>query len=116
MGNYLIIQIIASIFLIFAALKALFKYKSRQISFKEFIFWIILWLIIGIVFWLPQTTSFLANIFGIGRGVDLVIYTSIILIFYLLFRIFVRIDKQQQEITKIVRSLSIKDQEDNKED
>jgi hypothetical protein len=115
MGNYLIIQIIASVFLIFALLKVFWKYKGKQISFKEFFFWALLWVVIGVVFWLPQTTSFFANILGIGRGVDLVIYTSIVLIFYLIFRIFIRLDKQQQEITKIVRSLALTDQEEKKE-
>lgn len=111
MKNYLIIQIIISIFLIIAIYKDFKKYRLKTINSKEFIGWLILWLMVGIIFWLPQTTSILAGLLGIGRGVDLVIYTSIVVIFYLLFRIFVNLDKQQQEITKIVRYLAISEEE-----
>jgi len=111
MKNYLIIQIIATVFLLFAAIKVIRKYKDKNFNVKELIFWLIIWLITGIVFWLPQTTSYLANLLGIGRGADLVIYSSIIIIFYLLFRIYVNLDKQQQEITKIVRHLAISETE-----
>jgi len=115
MGNYLIIRIIASVFSIFAIFKVLKKYRDKNISFKELFFWVIIWLAVGLVFWLPRFTTFLANFLGIGRGADLVIYTSIILIFYLIFRIFIILDKQQQEITKIVRHLAITEEERKKE-
>ena len=116
MRNYLPIQIVATLFLIFAIFRVIRKYREKDINFKEFFRWLILWLVIGIVFWLPQTTSFLANILGIGRGADLVIYVSIIVIFYLIFRLLVMVDKQQREITKIVRHLAIMEDEKNKKD
>lgn len=115
MGNYLIIRIIASIFVIYALLKVIKKYRDKSIYLKELLFWAIVWLAIGFVFWLPNFTTLLANILGIGRGADLVIYSSIIIIFYLIFRIYVVLDKQQQEITKIVRHLAISEEEKKKE-
>lgn len=118
MRNYIFIQIIASIFLIFAILKVIRKYREKNINLKEVLLWLVIWMVVGIVFWLPQATSFLANILGIGRGADLVIYISIIFLFYLLFKIFLILDRQQQEITKIIRHLALneanKDHQDNK--
>jgi len=109
MGNYIIIQIIASVFLIFAILKVFFQYRTDKISMKRLILWCFLWLGVGIIFWLPQTTSFVASVLGIGRGADLVIYTGMVILYYLIFRIYVKIDKQQEEITKIVQTLAIKE-------
>jgi hypothetical protein len=61
-----------------------------------------------VVFWQPATASYLANFLGIGRGADLIVYLSVVVIFYLLFKIFVRINKIEKEITKVVREDAIK--------
>ncbi|MCD4760356.1 DUF2304 domain-containing protein [bacterium] len=102
------LQILVTLFIV-AILFKLFKQKQHnKISTWSFVIWFLLWLIILIVFWQPDTTSYLANWLGIGRGADLVIYLSIVVIFYLLFRIFVRLNKIETEITKAVRQDAIK--------
>jgi len=52
--------------------------------------------------------SFLAKKMGIGRGVDLAVYTSIILIFYFLYLINVEIYELKKRIEKLVRELALK--------
>jgi hypothetical protein len=47
----------------------------------------------------------------VGRGVDLVIYISVLILFYLIFRTLVRLDKIEKDITKIVREVALKDQD-----
>ena len=76
-----------------------------------FVIWSVLWLVVLVVFWQPDTTTYLANFLGIGRGADLAIYLSIVAIFYLLFRIYVRLSKIESEITKVVRKDAIKNAE-----
>jgi len=58
---------------------------------------------------LPQTTVFLADFLGIWRGTDVAVYLSIVLIFYLIFRIFVKLEKIEKDITAIIREISLKD-------
>jgi hypothetical protein len=67
-----------------------------------------------LVFWQPESTSYLANILGVGRGADLIIYLSVIVIFYLLFRVFIRLNKIDSEITKITRKDALKNVEEKK--
>ena len=95
-------------FLVIAALAlSLLKYRQRRIRLIEFLFWAGLWLLALIAVALPDTTAFVARILGIGRGVDVVIYLSIVLSFYLIFRLFERIDRIEHEITTIVRHLAL---------
>lgn len=112
--NYLPLQIIVSLFVVLVVFRLTKKYKENILKITEFIGWLVIWLIVLIVFWLPQTTSYLALLFGIGRGVDLAIYVAVLIIFYLIFRLYLKIDKQQKEITKITRHLALKEDDQKK--
>ncbi len=109
--SYLPLQIIVTIFVLFVVFRLTKKYKENIVKTSEFIGWLLIWMIVIVVFWLPQTASYLAFLLGIGRGVDLAVYLAILLIFYLIFKVYLKIDKQQREITKIVRHLALEDDE-----
>lgn len=104
----LYLQILVSLFIVITLFKLFKQRQAGKLSIKAFLLWIILWLIIAVVFWQPDTTSYLANIFGVQRGADLAIYVAIVVILYLLFRIFVRLNKIDSDITKLVREDAIK--------
>lgn len=109
--NYLSLQIIITLFVVIVVFRLTKKYKESILKTSEFIGWLIIWVIVVVVFWLPQTTSYLAALLGIGRGVDLAVYLSVILLFYLIFRLYLKIDRQQKDITKIVRHLALDETE-----
>jgi len=102
------IQIIVVLFALFAFSRALLRFKDRKISGKEFIAWTILWAAAIVVILLPGTTFFFANILGITRGADFVVYVSIILLFYLVFKLYVKIDSVERNVTNLVRELAIR--------
>lgn len=91
-------------------LRTIAKWRSKDIGLKEFFGWTGLWLAIGVVAVYPKTASLLALQVGVGRGADLVIYLSLLLVFYLLFRVFVRLEKMEREITKIVTIVALKEE------
>ncbi|MDD5015271.1 MAG: DUF2304 family protein [Atribacterota bacterium] len=107
----MLIQILIVTFALFIIIGTILGFKKGNVSRKSLIFWIILWLAISIIVLLPNTTNFFAKILGVSRGTDVAIYLSIILIFYLLFRIFLRLEKTEREITKIVKEIAIKSKE-----
>lgn len=102
------LQILVTIFIVFILLKLFLQKQKNKISLLSFLIWFLLWLAVLLVFWLPDTTSYLAAWLGIGRGADLVVYLSILVIFYMIFKIFVRLNKIENEITKVVRDDAIK--------
>jgi len=104
----LTIQIIAVLFALFAFGVTVVRFKEKKISAKEFIFWDIIWLSVVIVAMLPWTTSIIAKLLGIRRGIDVAIYLGIIILFYLVFKMYVKVENVEREITKLVREEAIK--------
>lgn len=99
----MLIQVFLVLFIVFAVSKVALRYKDKIISLQEFILWTIFWFMVGFIVIFPQTTAYVANLVGVGRGVDLVIYLSVLILFYLVFRILVRLDKIEKNITQIIR-------------
>ena len=69
--------------------------------------WSVVWLTALIVVLSPPTTSKMANFLGIGRGVDFVLYVSLAILFYLVFRLYVMIEDLRHEITYLVRQIAL---------
>jgi hypothetical protein len=106
----MLIKILLILFIIFVISRVAMRYRDKAISLQELILWTIFWFIVAFVIIFPEVTSLVANWLGVGRGVDLVIYISVLILFYLIFRTLVRLDKIEKDITKIVREVAIKDQ------
>ena len=101
------IQTLIIIFALFALSRAYFRLKESKITTKEFILWIFVWTSAIIVAFIPQVIITLSELFGLGRGLDLAILTSIILLLYLIFKAYVKIEMLEQELMTIVRKLAI---------
>ena len=110
-----VIQILLSIFLLFAVSRVWLGFKNRTISLPGFLFWLIVWILAVIGILEPSFTTYIANLVGIGRGADVVVYTSIVLLFYLIFRTQVMLEDIRHEITKLVREIALRDAENAKE-
>ncbi len=108
----MLIQILIVAFALFAIVRAIRQFRGGHLPMGGLLFWVAFWILVSVITLLPQTTSIVANVVGVGRGADLVIYASLIVLFYLVFRIFVKIEDTEREITKLVRKLALKDWED----
>lgn len=103
-----LIQIIIILFALFAYSRVVARTKDKNINPNEFIFWSIIWILVIAVALIPGITSIFAGVFGIGRGADFAVYISIIILFYLIFRVYVKAEKIEKDITKLVREVSLK--------
>ena len=103
----ILFQLLFSLFALFALYTVITKKREGLLGPKGFWFWVIFWcLAIVAVVW-PRSTSTLAEFFGIGRGVDLIIYIALAVIFFLLFRLHVKIESIGRVITKVVREEAV---------
>lgn len=109
----MLLQLLALIFCLFALWRVIAKFRRQELKPSEFIMWFVFWLAVGVAFFTPESLTRLANLLGIGRGADLVLYVAVVVVFYLMFRIFVRLEKMEREITKVVRSSSLSRTEQN---
>ena len=111
LNNYFmnVLQIIVIVFTVFALYRTVKKYREGGVEIVWFLMWLLVWLAIGVVVVLPQTSTLLARFIGVGRGADAVIYLAIIGLYYVVFRIFLRLEKIEHDISSLVRHLSLKD-------
>ena len=90
------------------ALSAIYVYLKFQSVIADAIM-LLLFIAAGIVFVLfPQLTTKIANKLGVGRGTDLILYVCIIFFLFVMIRMYARIRKLEQTVTKIVRDNSLK--------
>jgi len=102
-------QILALIIILFFLFKLYIQKRKNEISKNEFLFWLLFWLfsVLAIVF--IKKIDFLVASFGFSSsGINILLYLSILLIFYMLFKIRIKIEKQDRIITKIVREIALK--------
>ncbi len=112
MNVFLPIQIIFIIFLFFAVSRVFLRVKEGNLSFASFLFWLALWVLAGLSIIKPEFTTHLAKTIGIGRGTDVIIYASIALLFYLIFRTNVMLENLRHEISKLTTEITIKRKEE----
>lgn len=101
-------QVLFTLFVLFAISRALLRFKEGKISFLALLGWVSLWIWVEIIIWIPGVTTHIAKIIGIGRGADLIIYGSIITLFYLIFRIYVKLEDIERQITQLARKFALR--------
>lgn len=56
---------------------------------------------------LPSAATVIAHSLGVGRGTDLVLYLSLILIFFLLLRFWAQTRQLESKVTELLRQVAI---------
>jgi len=74
-------------------------------------FWMFFWVLADVVVFFPDSTTLFANRLGIGRGSDLITYVSLALVFFVLFRLHVKLHEIQRDITSLVRKDALEDRD-----
>lgn len=100
-------QYIGIIIGIIGILITFMRFKDAKMSFNMLIVWIVIWLLLIIFSIDPDTTSALASITGIGRGLDLILIIGLIGCYYFIFKIYNLIENVEGEISSLVREIAL---------
>ena len=104
-----IIQIILTIGV---AIIAIYMYLRLRSSLFDVIL-IGLFFALGVFFVLfPETTNKIAHWVGVSRGADLLFYSGILFLFFLILKLYSRLRRVEQKFTELVRNKSIEEAED----
>ena len=114
MSILLPIQFVLLVFIVFAASRAVLQFRGGMIRFGAMLFWLGIWTVAIIAIFYPETTTSFAKLLGIGRGVDVILYISIAILFYLVFRLHIYVEDLRTEISQLIRELSLTKIQDNK--
>ncbi len=102
-----IIQWAVIIFASFAWSRVLLRFKDKRLTPGELLFWSGIWGAAIVIAVLPGIAAFISEWVGIRRPIDVAVYAGIILLFYMLFRLYVRVEQIDRNVTKLVRSIAI---------
>jgi len=103
------IQIILVAFFVFAAWRAIARGRRAQSSVWKVVLWLVIWAAAIAIVLQPEVTVAFARLVGVTRGVDVPIYASIALLFYLVFRAFAHIEDVERQLTHVVRANALAD-------
>lgn len=121
MQQLLLYQVIFLIIAIVAVILIYHRYTKEKTSLPTFILWAILWVFLVLFAFVPNIIDSIAHVFGIATGANLLFIIAILGCFYLIFRLYIKIDDLNQNINDLVRELAIKneiileDEKDKKE-
>ncbi len=110
----MIVPILVTVFVAFAVSRVFLRFRAGDMSLGEFLFWLGIWGSIEAVVWIPKFLDEIAHQIGISRGIDAVVYGSVVLLFYLMYRVYVKAEFVEHEITSLVRKLALKEKETGK--
>ena len=108
------VQILIVIFALFALSRAVLRIKDNEITIGEFLMWSFVWTILIVFAFIPSFMTEISDFIGIGRGVDLLVYGGLILGFYMIFKIYVKMENIQQEITSLTRTIALTNQNEKR--
>ncbi|MFA5946150.1 MAG: DUF2304 domain-containing protein [Patescibacteria group bacterium] len=107
----MIFQIALIAFALFAILKTWKQYQKKEASKYWVIAFSILWTVVIIVVAVPNITSIVANAVGVGRGADVIVYSAIVILTYVVYRLMLKQQKLSAEMTDLVRAIAIQNVE-----
>jgi hypothetical protein len=103
-------KIFALVLAAVAISKSYVDFKSRTESLKIFLFWVVTWLVIVVVALFPSIVDYLIGSFGEGRaGLGTFFGMGLVFLYFLAYRIYVKIGRVDQKLTKMVQELALRD-------
>jgi len=108
----MIIKILVTLFVLFALSRLYLRYRDGFLGTLALTLWTLLWLTVEFFVWWPGFSVFIAKSIGVGRGVDALVYISIVALFYGMFRIYVKLEFIEHEITSLIRNISLKNRKE----
>lgn len=77
-------------------------------SANEFYFWLIFWaLAAAAIVFIKRIDSLVARFGFSGTGIEVLFYAGIIILFYFIFRLRLRLERIERDITEIVKDSAI---------
>lgn len=105
-------QIIAIAIIIFFVYRLVVQKNKNNLSQTEFLMWVLFWLFsILVILFIKKIDSFVAFLGFSSAGINVILYLAIAFLFYLLFRIRIKMEKIEKEITSLVRKISLENKD-----
>ena len=90
--------------------------KRNHIPRGQFIFWLGFWLVGGVlVIYLKEIDLFVAQLGFSSSGIEILLYLAVVIIFYFIFRLRLKVERMENDLTILTRHISLRDPHFSKE-
>lgn len=103
----ILMQIILTVLALLGIERIVHRLRARAMGVGLMILWLCGTAVFLLFVWRPELSTQISHALGIGRGVDAAMYISVALLFYTILRIFLRLEKQENIITKLVSEIAL---------
>lgn len=100
------IQILGILFGIFMIYYTFLHYKRKELTIKEYSFWVVLWILFIILTLFPTVLKPLVRSIGFARTMDFFIVTGFMFLIGSLFYIYLLVRGNQKKLEEIVRKIA----------
>lgn len=87
--------------------KSYVDFRSRRESVQMFVLWTITWLAIVTVSLRPTIITILLSRGGGNAGIGTFLGMGIVFLFFLLYRVYVKLERLEQKITNLVQEIAL---------
>jgi hypothetical protein len=101
------LQLVIVAFVLFAMSRVIIRFHDHQMTLAEVLLWSFVWIGLAVATLLPNVAHVFSRWLGISRPIDILVYGSIALLLYLVFRLYIQIENANFQITRITRALAI---------
>lgn len=101
-------QIIIPAFSFLMILSAFFRVLSKRQSWRELVLWTLFWGGGAFLALFPTVLDTIAHFFGVENGARAFLLVFMLILFFALFKIIIRLEKQEEQLTKLVRYEALK--------
>lgn len=109
-----IYKIIIPVIALFFVLRWIFLWLKWKKTWREIIFWTFFWWFFWFLWAYPQSIEIFAQITWIQDSVKAFFLLIIMILVFIILHMFMKIEKLDRDLTKIIRKFSIEDSEKNK--
>lgn len=97
-----LLQYVLIILSLLGLLNLFWQIRRGNLDWVSSIKWFVAWCAVLVVAIKPGVADWLADLFGTGRGADLLIYGAIVFIFLLIFKLILKLNQMDRQISQLV--------------
>jgi len=105
----MLIQLLITLLAVVAFIGVVRRFIRGAVSRLGLFVWVIFWIAMGALVWNPNVTNSVAGFLGVGRGADAVLYVSIVVLFYAVFRLYGKSENLEHQLNELVKKIALKD-------
>ena len=97
------IQIISILFILFMLYMVRIHHKKSELPKTETTFWLVTFIVLGVIVIIPNSARFITRTFAIGRLMDLITIIAFMIAFFMLIENRIQIHKLRKKLEERVR-------------